>query len=133
MAIMCNCVEISSLGNVEQNVVQNVPSLTRFLPIYIHFKSANEITFTKNNFFTCVGDSSPPSPVLPLERIFFSSSNAECRFFFSSSNDDTNVARCLPGRSSCRGKFSAHFPKSLCLGPYHMLMVILVLVNGLEN
>ena len=32
MAIMCRCVEISLLGCVEQNVVQNVPSLTRFLP-----------------------------------------------------------------------------------------------------
>ena len=35
MAIMCRCVEISLLGCVEQNVVQNVPSLTRFLPIFI--------------------------------------------------------------------------------------------------
>ena len=34
MAIMCNCVKISSLGCVEQNVVQNVPSLTGFLPSY---------------------------------------------------------------------------------------------------
>ena len=33
MAIMCKCVEISCLGCVEQNVVQNVLSLTRFLPI----------------------------------------------------------------------------------------------------
>ena len=32
MAIMCECVEVSLLGCVEQSVVQIVPSVTRFLP-----------------------------------------------------------------------------------------------------
>ena len=35
MALMCRCVEITLWGCVEQNIVQNAPSLTRFLPICI--------------------------------------------------------------------------------------------------
>ena len=44
MAIMCRCVEISLLGCVEQNVVQNTPSLTRFLPIWDFYMSTDRQT-----------------------------------------------------------------------------------------
>ena len=55
MAIMCRCVEISLLGYVEQNVVQNVPSLTRFLPLLYFFSCsiyALHYTFTVPLLFT---------------------------------------------------------------------------------
>ena len=48
IAIMCKCVQISCLGCVEQNVVQNVPSLTRFLPIY---RYKYYISVPKKNIF----------------------------------------------------------------------------------
>ena len=54
MAIMCKCVQIACLGCVEQNVVQNVPSLTRFLPYYEAHRQWSKIhdwTWFRVDFF----------------------------------------------------------------------------------
>ena len=64
MAILCKWVEISCLGCVKQNVVQNVPSLTRFLPYYEAHRQWSKIHdwtwFRVDLFFLWLLAISPP-------------------------------------------------------------------------